>query len=71
MTRIVYTCLSAPIADSPRTLYEAMVARGVDAAHAWLCTEGTQGLLPPGVESAQLGTAESVRLLESKGAGCT
>jgi CDP-glycerol glycerophosphotransferase len=63
--RIVYTCLSAPFADTPRTLYETLVARDLDATHAWLCTDGTQGVLPPGVEGARLGTTESVELLES------
>lgn len=63
--KIVYTCLGAPIADSPRTLYQALLARNVDATHTWLCTDRMQRAFPPEVETVRYGTKDSVSALES------
>jgi CDP-glycerol glycerophosphotransferase (TagB/SpsB family) len=63
--KIVYTCLSAPVADSPRTLYDALVARGVDATHVWLFTDQLRHAVPSGAKAVRYGSRGAVLALES------
>jgi CDP-glycerol glycerophosphotransferase len=63
--RIVWFSFRGLFADNPRALYEALLARGVEATHTWLCTEATRDSFPAGVETVLYGTPEARAALES------
>jgi CDP-glycerol glycerophosphotransferase (TagB/SpsB family) len=62
--RIVYVAFRGHFADSPRALFEALTARGVDAQHTWLSAPHTQATFPAGVESVEFGSPASLAALE-------
>jgi CDP-glycerol glycerophosphotransferase len=62
--RIVYVTFRGHFSDSPRALYEALLARGVDAQHTWLSAPHTLPSFPADVETAEFGSAASLTALE-------
>jgi CDP-glycerol glycerophosphotransferase (TagB/SpsB family) len=62
--KIVYVAFRGHFSDSPRALYEALVARGVDATHTWLSAPHTQAGFPDDVRTVPFGSPESIAALE-------
>src|SRR3954447_23353310 len=62
--KVTWFCFRGLYADNPRAIYEAMLARGIDAEHTWMCTEKTQDTFPPGTRTIVYRTPESVTALE-------
>jgi CDP-glycerol glycerophosphotransferase (TagB/SpsB family) len=50
--------------DSPRAVYEALQARGVDATHTWLSAPHTQATFPDDVATVTFGSQQSIAALE-------
>jgi len=63
--RIVWHSLRGQFSDSPRALYEALVARGADVEHVWLTSPRWEHVFPAGVATAGYGTPEGRAALES------
>jgi len=63
--RFVYDSFEGRFSDSPRALYEALLARGGDAEHIWIADPRYADTFPAGVETVGVGTAECVAALES------
>ncbi len=63
--RIVYTSFRGLFSDSPRAIYEALVARGDDATHTWLTSAVAESAFPADVETVPFGSPESIAALES------
>jgi CDP-glycerol glycerophosphotransferase (TagB/SpsB family) len=63
--RIVYTSFRGLFSDSPRAIYEALVARGDDVQHTWLTSAVAEGAFPAGVETIHFGSPESTAALEA------
>ncbi|MGY2082857.1 CDP-glycerol glycerophosphotransferase family protein [Blastococcus sp. SYSU DS0539] len=61
---IVYVAFRGHFSDSPRALYEQLLARGVDATHTWLSAPHTQVTFPAGVRTLPFGSPESIAALE-------
>ncbi|MGY1823942.1 CDP-glycerol glycerophosphotransferase family protein [Geodermatophilus sp. SYSU D00079] len=61
---IVYVAFRGHFSDSPRAVYEALQARGVDATHTWLSAPHTQATFPDDVTTVTFGTPESIAALE-------
>jgi CDP-glycerol glycerophosphotransferase len=61
---IVYVAFRGHFSDSPRALYEGLLARGVDATHTWLSAPHTQATFPAGLTTVEFGSPESVAALE-------
>ncbi|MGY1634843.1 CDP-glycerol glycerophosphotransferase family protein [Geodermatophilus sp. SYSU D01186] len=61
---IVYVAFRGHFSDSPRALYEALRARGVDATHTWLSAPHTQATFPDDVATVTFGSPESIAALE-------
>jgi hypothetical protein len=49
---IVHHSFEGRFSDSPRALYEALVAVGAGHEHVWLADPAHRGEFPPGVASA-------------------
>ncbi|WP_245886409.1 CDP-glycerol glycerophosphotransferase family protein [Kineococcus xinjiangensis] len=62
---IVYNSYGGRFSDSPRAVYEALVARGDDVRHTWLCAPEHAAAFPPGVRTVTPGTPESRAALEA------
>jgi CDP-glycerol glycerophosphotransferase len=63
---IVYSCFRGLFGDTPRALYDALVARDdLDATHTWMCTEATQASFPSDVRTLIYGSPESIAALEA------
>jgi CDP-glycerol glycerophosphotransferase len=63
--RIVYTSFRGLFSDSPRAIYEALVARGDDVTHTWLTSSVAEHVFPADVETIPFGSPESIAALES------
>ncbi|MGR7025746.1 CDP-glycerol glycerophosphotransferase family protein [Geodermatophilus sp. URMC 62] len=63
--RIVYTSFRGLFSDSPRAIYEALVARGDDVQHTWLTSAVAEGAFPADVETIHFGSPESIAALEA------
>ncbi|MBM7807729.1 CDP-glycerol glycerophosphotransferase [Geodermatophilus bullaregiensis] len=63
--RIVYSSFRGLFSDSPRAVYEALVARGDDVTHTWLTSSVAEDAFPAGVETIPFGSPESIAALES------
>ncbi len=63
--RIVYSSFRGLFSDSPRAVYEALVARGDDVTHTWLTSSVAEGAFPADVETIPFGSPESIAALES------
>ena len=61
---IVDVAFRGHFSDSPRAVYEALQARGVDATHTWLSAPHTQATFPDDVATVTFGTPESIAALE-------
>jgi CDP-glycerol glycerophosphotransferase (TagB/SpsB family) len=61
---IVYVAFRGHFSDSPRALYEELLARGVDATHTWLSAPHTQATFPADVSTVTFGSPESIAALE-------
>ncbi|GAB7190787.1 hypothetical protein NUM3379_14940 [Kineococcus sp. NUM-3379] len=62
---IVYNSYGGRFSDSPRAVYEALVARGDAVGHTWLCAPAHAASFPPGVRTVTPGTAASRAALEA------
>jgi CDP-glycerol glycerophosphotransferase (TagB/SpsB family) len=62
---IVYSAFRGHFADSPRALYEGLLARGVEATHTWLSAPHTAAGFPADVETLTFGSPESIAALEA------
>jgi CDP-glycerol glycerophosphotransferase (TagB/SpsB family) len=62
---IVYVAFRGHFSDSPRAIYEALLARGVDATHTWLAAEHTASTYPADVDRVLFGSPECIAALES------
>ncbi|SDC57846.1 CDP-glycerol:poly(glycerophosphate) glycerophosphotransferase [Geodermatophilus telluris] len=63
--RIVYTSFRGLFSDSPRAIYEALVARGDHVQHTWLTSAVAEGAFPVDVETIPFGSPESTAALEA------
>jgi CDP-glycerol glycerophosphotransferase (TagB/SpsB family) len=63
--RIVYHSLRGQFSDSPRAVYERLVALGADVEHVWLTSPRWEPVFPDDVEKAGYGTPEGRAALES------
>jgi CDP-glycerol glycerophosphotransferase len=63
--RIVYSSFRGLFSDSPRAVYEALVARGDDVTHTWLTSSTAEAAFPADVETIPFGSPESIAALES------
>ena len=61
---IVYSAFRGHFSDSPRALYEALLAQGVEATHTWMAAPHTRAGFPAGVETVEFGSPESIAALE-------
>jgi CDP-glycerol glycerophosphotransferase (TagB/SpsB family) len=61
---IVYVAFRGHFSDSPRALYEELLARGVAATHTWLAAPHTQATFPADVATVTFGSPESIAALE-------
>ncbi|MGY1592926.1 CDP-glycerol glycerophosphotransferase family protein [Geodermatophilus sp. SYSU D00708] len=61
---IVYVAFRGHFSDSPRALYEALLAGGVDATHTWLAAPHTRSTFPDDVATVTFGSPESIAALE-------
>ena len=61
---IVYVAFRGHFSDSPRALYEELLARGVDATHTWLSAPHTEATFPADVATVTFGSPESIAALE-------
>lgn len=61
---IVYVAFRGHFSDSPRALYEELLARGVDASHTWLSAPHTRATFPADVATVTFGSPESIAALE-------
>jgi CDP-glycerol glycerophosphotransferase (TagB/SpsB family) len=62
---IVYSAFRGHFSDSPRALYEALLARGVDATHTWMAAPHLRATFPADVDTVEFGSPESIAALES------
>ncbi|CAA9426420.1 MAG: CDP-glycerol:poly(glycerophosphate) glycerophosphotransferase [uncultured Quadrisphaera sp.] len=62
--RFVYNAFSGRYSDSPRALYERLVADGGDHEHVWLADPAHAGAFPAGVPTVPVDGPEAVAALE-------
>jgi CDP-glycerol glycerophosphotransferase len=62
---IVYVTFRGHFSDSPRAIYEALLARGADATHTWLAAPHTRATFPDDVATLEFGSPESIAALEA------
>ncbi|GAA4976477.1 CDP-glycerol glycerophosphotransferase family protein [Kineococcus glutinatus] len=62
---IVYNSYGGRFSDSPRAVYEALVARGAEAGHTWLCAPEHAAAFPAGVRTVAPHTPASRAALEA------
>jgi CDP-glycerol glycerophosphotransferase (TagB/SpsB family) len=63
--KILFTAFRGHFSDSPRAVYEALLAQGVDADCTWLSAPHTQATFPADVRTAEFGSPESIAALEA------
>ncbi|MGY1604343.1 CDP-glycerol glycerophosphotransferase family protein [Geodermatophilus sp. SYSU D00815] len=63
--KVVYRSFDGRYSDNPRALHEALVARGDDIEHVWMCEPGQEGSVPPGNAVVSLDGPDAVAALES------
>ena len=61
---IVYSAFRGHFSDSPRALYEALVARGADVTHTWLAAPHLRDTFPEHLTPIEFGSPESIAALE-------
>jgi CDP-glycerol glycerophosphotransferase len=62
---IVYSAFRGHFSDSPRAIYEALLAEGVDATHTWLAAPHLQATFPADIDTVEFGTPECIAALEA------
>ena len=62
---ITYHSFEGRFSDSPRSLYEALIARDEGHRHVWLADPAHVQGFPDGVETVEYGSPECIELLES------
>jgi CDP-glycerol glycerophosphotransferase len=67
---IVYSAFRGHFSDSPRAVYEALLAQGAnspagDATHTWLAAPHLKATFPADIATVEFGTPESIAALES------
>jgi CDP-glycerol glycerophosphotransferase (TagB/SpsB family) len=62
---IVYVAFRGHFSDSPRALYEALRAQGLDATHTWLAAPHMQATFPADVSTVTFGSPECIAALEA------
>jgi CDP-glycerol glycerophosphotransferase len=63
--KIVYRSFDGRYSDNPRALHEALVARGDDVEHVWMCTPGHAQEFPADTATVPVEGPEAVAALES------
>jgi CDP-glycerol glycerophosphotransferase len=63
--RVVYNSFAGRYSDSPRAVYEALVAAGGDHEHIWLADPVHAAAFPAGVTTVEVGSPACVEALES------
>lgn len=62
---IVYVAFRGHFSDSPRALYEELLARRAEATHTWLSAPHTRATFPDDVSTVTFGSPESIAALEA------
>jgi CDP-glycerol glycerophosphotransferase (TagB/SpsB family) len=67
--KIVYSAFRGHFSDSPRAIYETLLAQGTDspagaATHTWLAAPHLRGTFPAGIDTVEFGTPECIAALE-------
>ncbi len=62
--KFVYNSFNGRYADSPRVLYEAMIARGVGEQHTWLLDDRRAADFPPEVRTVRIATPQARAALD-------
>ena len=62
--KIVYHSFEGRYSDSPRAVYEALLARGSDVEHLWLSTPAHAHGFPAGTPTVDIDSADGVAALE-------
>jgi CDP-glycerol glycerophosphotransferase (TagB/SpsB family) len=62
---IVYSAFRGHFSDSPRAIYEALLAQGIEATHTWLSAQHLQSTFPADVATIEFGSPESIAALEA------
>jgi CDP-glycerol glycerophosphotransferase len=63
--RIVYNSFSGRYSDSPRAIYETLVAREPHADHLWTCSPQHEHNFPADVDLVRFGGPECIKALET------
>lgn len=63
--KIVYRSFDGRYSDNPRAVHEALLARGDDVEHVWMCAPGHDSDFPAGTRTVAVDGAEAVEALES------
>jgi CDP-glycerol glycerophosphotransferase len=61
---IVYSAFRGHFSDSPRGIYEALVAQGADATHTWMAAPHLKATFPADLRTVEFGSPESIAALE-------
>jgi CDP-glycerol glycerophosphotransferase (TagB/SpsB family) len=62
--KIVYSAFRGHFSDSPRAIYEALLAQGADVSHTWLAAPHLKDTFPAEVTTLEFGTPECIAALE-------
>ncbi len=61
---IVYSAFRGHFSDSPRAIYEALLAQGFEGTHTWLAAPHMQATFPADITTVEFGSPESIAALE-------
>jgi CDP-glycerol glycerophosphotransferase len=62
---IVYSAFRGHFSDSPRAIYEALLAQGVHATHTWMAAPHLTATFPADIATVEIGSPESIAALEA------
>ncbi len=63
--RIVYSAFRGHFSDSPRAIYEALVAQGAEADHTWVAAPHLAATFPADLATVKFGSPECIAALEA------
>ena len=63
--KIVYSAFRGHFSDSPRAIYEALVAQGADAEHTWVAAPHLAATFPADLATVEFGSPECIAALEA------